>query len=143
MQKLSQALVEIGDILPRAELSAELYQTDYMQEALSRLYAYILLFFQLCVRWYNKSSIRRVLSSIKTPFELDWQDLTEQIMLSSKAVEDLANAGARAELRYVRTLMDLQHAKFTAMDTKLLKMQAKSEEYMSQILQIATCKKLC
>jgi hypothetical protein len=140
VQKLAQALVEIGDVLPRAKFSAELYQTDYMQEALSRLYAYIILFFQLCVRWYNKSPIRRVWSSVITPFELDWKELTDQIMLSSKMVEDLANSGARSEIRLVRTLVELQDCKLTALDSKLLEMQAKFDQSMSQLVQITSRK---
>jgi hypothetical protein len=140
VQKLAQALVEIGDVLHQAKFSAELYQTDYTQEALSRLYAYIILFFQLCVRWYNKSQIRRVWSSVVTPFELDWKELTDQIMLSSKMVEDLANSGARSEIRLVRTLVELQDCKLTALDAKLLEMQEKIDQSMSQLVQITSRK---
>jgi hypothetical protein len=53
VEKLAQAFVAIGDVLPRADLSAKLCQTDYMKDALSKLYAYIIMFLRLCVRWYS------------------------------------------------------------------------------------------
>jgi hypothetical protein len=141
VQKLSQALVAIGNVLPRADLSAELYQTEYMESALSRLYAYIILFLQLCVRWYNRSPLGRLWSSIMSPFELDYQELAEQIQLCSKAVDDLANAGARAEIRHIRTVLELHHAQSRERDAKLLEMQKKFDDSMVQLLQVVTSNK--
>jgi hypothetical protein len=92
------------------DLSAELYQTKYMEAALSQLFTYIILFLRLCVRWYNKNPLSRICSAIKTPFELGYQDLLEHIRECSKAVDDLANAGARVEVRDVRILTELQYA---------------------------------
>ncbi|RAR04552.1 hypothetical protein DDE82_004509 [Stemphylium lycopersici] len=144
VQKLLQALIAIGDVLPRLDLSAELYQTEYMEAALSRLYAYIMLFFRLCVRWYNRSPLGRLWSAITTPFELDYQELVEQIQHCSQAVDDLANAGARAEIRHVRTLADLQHTQLREHGVKLsqiLERQKKADELLAQVMQIATSHK--
>ncbi|KAF2113903.1 hypothetical protein BDV96DRAFT_600662 [Lophiotrema nucula] len=141
VQKVSQALVAIGDVLPRAELSAELYQTEYMEAALSRLYTYVIMFFQLCVRWYNRSSLGRLWASFKTPFELDYKDLVEQIRVCSHAVEDLANAGARAEIRNIRVLLELHHARAIEQDAKLLELQNRLENSMTQLMQVATSHK--
>ncbi|KAH3997541.1 hypothetical protein HBI13_109690 [Parastagonospora nodorum] len=141
VQKLAQAFVAIGDVLPRASLSAELYQTDYMKDALSRLYAYIIIFLHLCVKWYNRSSLGRLWSAMKSPFELDYQDLVDQIKVSSAAVEDLANAGARVEIRDIRTMQDISHARFVEFYNKLMDRQANLENSVSQLMQVATTSK--
>jgi hypothetical protein len=109
-----------------------------MKDALSRLYAYIILFLQLCVKWYNRSSLGRLWSSLKTPFELDYKDLVEQIKTSSAAVEDLANAGARVEIRDIRTIQDIHHVQFVDFHNRILQRQAKVEDAVSQLLQVAT-----
>jgi len=143
-EKLSQVLIAIGDILPRMDLSAELYQTKYMEAALSRLFAYIILFLRLCVRWYRKSPWGRICSAIKTPFELGYQDLVNHIQECSKAVEDLASAGARAEIRDVHELARLQYAQIRDLDAKLAEVmegQRKFEVHVTQLLQIATSHK--
>jgi hypothetical protein len=91
-----------------------------MKDTLSRLYAYIILFLQLCVKWYNRSSLGRLWSSLKKPFELDYEGLVEQIKISSAAVEDVANAGARVEIRDIRTIQDIHHAQFVTFYNNLL-----------------------
>jgi hypothetical protein len=112
-----------------------------MEAALSRLYAYIILFLQLCVRWYNRSPLGRLWSAITTPFELDYQELVEQIHLCSKAVDDLANAGARAEIRHIRIVLDLHHAQSRKWDTKLLEIQKRFDDSMVQLLQVVISSK--
>jgi hypothetical protein len=109
-----------------------------MKYALSRLYAYIILFLQLCVKWYNRSSLGRLWSALKAPFELDYQGLVEQIKISSVAIEDVANAGARVEIRDIRTIQDIHHAQFVDFYNNLLDRQAKLEESMVQLMQVAT-----
>ncbi|KAH7395180.1 hypothetical protein DE146DRAFT_615269 [Phaeosphaeria sp. MPI-PUGE-AT-0046c] len=141
VEKLAQAFIEIGDVLPRSNLSAELYQTDDMKDALSRLYAYIVLFLQLCVKWYNRSSVGRLWSALKAPFELDYQDLVEQIKISAASVEHLADAGARVEVRDIRTMQDIHYARFVSFYNKLLDRQAKFEASVKHLVQIATSNK--
>jgi hypothetical protein len=109
-----------------------------MKDTLSRLYAYIILFLQLCVKWYNRSSLGRLWSSLKKPFELDYEGLVEQIKISSAAVEDVANAGARVEIRDIRTIQDIHHAQFVTFYNNLLDRQAALEDSMTQLMQVAT-----
>ncbi|KAI4950395.1 hypothetical protein J4E91_004277 [Alternaria rosae] len=137
LTKLSQALVAIANVLPRMDLSAELYRTEEMEAALSRLYAHLMLFFHLCVRWYNRGPLGRLCSAITSPFELDYQELMEQIRLSSKEVDDLASAGSRAEIRHVRVLTELQNQQMLEIDVKLLEMlerQKTSEALVNRLL---------
>jgi len=126
------------------DLSAELYQTKYMEAALSRLFTYIILFLRRCVRWYKKSPLGRICSAIKTPFELCYQDLVNHIRECSKAVDDLASAGARAEIRDVHELARLQHAQIWKLDAKqaeVMEGQKKLEVQVTQLLQLASSHK--
>src|ERR1700712_2813302 len=74
VHQFSKALSRIGSVLPRTRLSAELYRTDHMKEAICSLYAHILLFFQKAVKWYNLGPAGRALSSLFKPFELHYED---------------------------------------------------------------------
>lgn len=112
-----------------------------MRDALSRLYAYIILFLRLCVRWYNRSSLGRLWDAIKSPYELDYQDLYDQIRVSSAAVDDFANAGARAEIRDIRTIQTLHQSQFLDLYNKLLEKQAKLEDYVVQLMKLARTNK--
>ncbi|KAI4612434.1 hypothetical protein J4E80_007167 [Alternaria sp. BMP 0032] len=136
VQKLSQALVAIANVLPRMDLSADLYRTEDMEAALSRLYAHLILFFHRCVQWYNRSSLGRLRSAITSPFELDYQELVEQIQLSSKAVDDLASAGSRAEIRDVRVLAELQNQQTREIDLKLLEMLERQKDFEARMIQL-------
>jgi hypothetical protein len=138
IEEIAKAFVAIGDVLPRADLSAELYQTEYMKDALSRLYAYVIRFLHLCVRWYSRSSLGRFFSGLKHPFKLDYQDLVEQIKVCSAAIEDLANAGARVEIRDISTIQAIHHSQFMDLYSKLLKKYDWMENSLKQILEVTT-----
>ena len=118
------------------DLSAELYRTGDMEAALSRVYAHIILFFHLCVQWYNRSPLGRLWSSITSPFELDYQELVEQIQLSSKAVDDLANAGSRAEVRDIHILTELQNQQILGVDMKLLEILQRQKNFEAHMIQL-------
>lgn len=122
--QFSKALAKIGDALSQARLSAELYQTDLMKEAVSHLYAHIILFFQKSVKWYNMSSAGRALSSIFKPFELEYEDTILEINLCAQNVNDIASAASRAELRQV---YNVQQKELEARDERLREMQEQLE----------------
>jgi predicted phage tail protein len=148
LEKLSKALVKIGSVLPRTKLNSELYQTTLMKEAVSRLYAYIILFFQRAVKWYNMSSASRAIASIFKPFELDYKDTVEQIKLCSETVDKIASASGRAEVRDMHIMLQLQQEMLSRRDEKLEDMQKQMKDMqhqmntttdkVSQILQVAT-----
>ncbi|KAF2833902.1 hypothetical protein CC86DRAFT_312074 [Ophiobolus disseminans] len=141
LEELATAFVSIGDVLPRADLSAELYQTEDMKEALSRLYAYIIRFLHLCVHWYSRSSLGRFFSGLKNPFKLEYQDLVEHIKACSTAIEDLANAGARVEIRDISTIQAIHHSQFMDLYSKLLQKHNWMEDSLKQLLQVTTSSK--
>lgn len=90
-----------------------------MKEAISGLYAHIILFFQQAVKWYNMGPASRALQSILKPFDLDYKDTVEQIKICSETVEDIANAAARAEIRDMNITVKLLDKKLQERDRKL------------------------
>ncbi|KAH0565970.1 hypothetical protein GP486_000638 [Trichoglossum hirsutum] len=97
--QFSKALAKIGEVLPRTELNAVLYPTSQMKEAITTLYAYIIRFLQQAVKWYKMSPAGRAFSSIRNPFDLSLKDTVEKINECSRAVDQIASAASRAELR--------------------------------------------
>jgi hypothetical protein len=148
VQKLSEALVAISNVLPRTELNAALYPTETMEAALSRLYVSIILFSVQCVRWYNRSSLGRLWKAFKDPFELFYQDLVEQIKLCSDNIDALANAGLHAKAHDIIDMQKRQDTLLMELDLKLVQMQTKFDKMddfminfeikMDQLIKIGT-----
>jgi hypothetical protein len=139
----SQAVIEVGEALRHARLSAELYQTEQMKEAISHLYAHIILFFQQAVKWYNRSSIGRAFSAVVKPPELEYQETTQQIRFWAESVSDIASAAGRAELRDVHITLQLQHRKLLQMQEQwehMKKSQNMMDEKITRVLQVGTSK---
>jgi hypothetical protein len=143
--QLSKALARIGDALQQAKLNAELYQTYHMKNAISRLYAHIILFLQQAIKWYSMSSAQRAVSSIFKPFELHYQDTVDEIKLCAQTVNDIAGMASRAELRDIHINIQRHHQQLQERDDKLLEMQVQLKEMhekidvsTSRILQAAT-----
>lgn len=116
-----------------------------MKEAISRLYAHIILFFQQAVKWYSMSSAGRAFSSIFKPFELDYKDTVEEIKLCSQTVNNIASAASRAELRDLHDIVKEQHkqdlerdAKLQQMQTQLKNLQDRWDVSNAHMIQIAT-----
>jgi hypothetical protein len=116
-----------------------------MKEAISRLYAHIILFFQQALKWYSMSSAGRAISAIFKPFELDYKDTVEEIKLCSQTVNNIASAANRAELRDLHDIIKAQCKQDYERDKKLQQMQMqlkglqeKMESSTTQILQAGT-----
>ncbi|SPO04286.1 uncharacterized protein DNG_06969 [Cephalotrichum gorgonifer] len=106
--QFSKALCQIGDVLPRTELNAKLYQTDQMKHAIANLYASILIFLRQAVKWYKLGPAGRALTSIFKPFELSYKDTVDQVKLCADTIDDIAAAAARAEIRDINILVQTQ-----------------------------------
>lgn len=112
-----------------------------MKDALSKLYAYIIMFLRLCVRWYSRSPIGRLWDALKSPYELQYKDLIDQIKVSSDVVEQFANAGARAEIRDIRIMQDIHQARFADFFARFLKRLENTEMVMMELMRVATSSK--
>lgn len=137
VEHFSDSLVQIGNALKGAKLSAELYQNDQMKEAISHLYAHIILFFQQTVKWYTRSRIGRVVSAIVNPVELD--KTVQQIQSCAETVRDLASAASRVEIRDIHVLLQLQEDKFQNEFRSMNACIKRLDEMTATNLQVATC----
>jgi hypothetical protein len=136
----SHALVEVGGALCKTKLSAELYRTDQMKEAISHLYAHIILFFQQAVKWYKMSRLGRTLSVIVNPPELEYQETVQQIRFWAESVDDIASAAGRAELRDIHITLQVQHQKLLEMQDHMKKLERVVDDKVTRVLQVGTSK---
>lgn len=143
--QFSRALSIIAKVLPRAEISADLYRTDEMKDAVASLYAHVLLFLQQAVKWYNVGPAGRALTALFKPFELSYQDTVEQIMLCTQAIDDIASISSKVEIREIKALLQGERSRLEERETKLHEMQLRFNETqaelsatVAQVLQIVT-----
>lgn len=95
----AEALVCIGDVLPRAQLSAALYQNDMMRAAVARLYAQLLRFFRAAVEWYSRSGFERAVNAVFKPFECGLKDVVEKIKTCAELMDKIAESSMRVDQR--------------------------------------------
>ncbi|TRX89659.1 hypothetical protein FHL15_009409 [Xylaria flabelliformis] len=143
--QFSQALSMISHVLPITKLSAELYQTDQMKDAVANLYAHILLFLKQVVRWYVVGPAGRTLAALFKPYELSYKDTVEQIRLCANTIDGIANISMKVEVREMNVFLQEQSQALAEREAKLHDMQAKFEfaqaemsNTVGRILQIVT-----
>ncbi|KAL1864584.1 hypothetical protein Daus18300_007601 [Diaporthe australafricana] len=103
---LAKALSEIGDALPRVKIRADMFPTNKMEIATSRLCADILKFLTRAHKWYCEGRLKRAFHSFTQPFDLRYADILEDIRRNSSVVQDLAACGQMVELRHVNKKID-------------------------------------
>ena len=148
--ELAKALSDIADVLPHITLGMDLYPTVYMKEAISRVYAYIMLFLKKAAKWYSMSPARRAVSALVKPYSIGYKDTVERIRFCTDSVNLVASAAARAELRDQSITMQEQMTKLQHRDRDLDEMKGKlqrlcdfadaSENKFLQLLDFAQCK---
>ncbi|KAI0861142.1 hypothetical protein F4860DRAFT_524570 [Xylaria cubensis] len=143
--QFSQALSMISHVLPMTKLSAELYQTNQMKDAVANLYAHILLFLKQVVRWYVVGPAGRALAALFKPYELSYKDTVEQIRLCANTIDGIANISMKVEVREMNVFLQEQSQTLAEREAKLHDMQAKFElaqaemsNTVGRILQIVT-----
>ena len=99
LAQISKTVSRIADILPRAELASNLYQTDRMNRAVAHLYVKIMSFVQAAVKWYKTGKFKHSIASITRPYDLSFKDIVEEIAEASRNVDKEASAASRAEIR--------------------------------------------
>lgn len=117
--QFSQALSTIADVLPRANLSAELYQTDQMENTVAKMYAHILLFLKRAMKWYHAGQAGRALAGLFKPYELSFKDTVEQIVECAKAIDDIASISNKVEVRQIGEITRDHRLKLTGIEDKL------------------------
>lgn len=104
-----------------------------MKDAISRLYAHIILFLQQATKWYNMSPAGRAIFSIIKPFELSYKDTINEITLCSQTVNEVAGMASRAELRDMHITIQMQHRQARERDAKLHEMQLQLKDIQEKI----------
>ncbi|KAK1464543.1 hypothetical protein CTAM01_17063 [Colletotrichum tamarilloi] len=97
--EISKAVSRIALVLPRTELHSVLYPTPRMQDAVSQLYAKIIEFALMAIKWYKKGKLSHSFTAIIKPFSLGFKPIVEEIAERSKHVDELASAAVKAEIR--------------------------------------------
>lgn len=99
IKQLAKTCTQIADLLPRAEITLELYQTDAVHKAVTSLYISIIEFLRHAVKWYKQGKLRHTWTAITRPWDLGFRDYVEDIDLGSRRLEQLASISSHAELR--------------------------------------------
>ncbi|PMD40231.1 hypothetical protein L207DRAFT_487928 [Hyaloscypha variabilis F] len=131
-KELAKAYSMIADLLPRTDFTLIHYPTDAMKEAISQLYAQIILFTSRAIRWYKKGKFSHAVSAVARPWALNWKDSVNDITEQSRRVESLARVAAQAELRDTRL-----EVKGLRSEVKI--MAAASSEAHSAITRLLEC----
>lgn len=128
---LAKALTEIADALPRVKVRSNLFPTERMKAAVSKLCANILKFLTRAHKWYYEGSLKRTIHSFTQPFDLRYADILGEIRHDSFVVQDLADCGQLVELRHVNEkidqIVDSVDVKFSLIDSALGKVIAKMD----------------
>lgn len=111
-------MVDIAEVLPRAKLDAELYQTDHTRAVISTLYAHILLFFKQTISWFNLSRTRKIMSAILNPFKLGLKTTVDEVKRCAMILDIVADSASKAEIRSMHVLMQAVFKELENMRTK-------------------------
>ncbi|KAK0744482.1 hypothetical protein B0T21DRAFT_357894 [Apiosordaria backusii] len=99
VKSLAKSCTCIAETLPRVDLSLILYPTTAMRDAVAWLYAVIMRFIVHSVRWYRQSRIKHILTSITSPWSLDYEPELREVEQHARTIDKLAQSSSQAELR--------------------------------------------
>ena len=99
LTQISKTVSKIADILPRTDLSSNLYKTKRMQQSVAQLYAKIIEFIKDAVKWYKMGKIKHSFTAVIKPYALSFQKIVEEITEASRKVDKEATAASQAEIR--------------------------------------------
>lgn len=70
-----------------------------MRTAISELYAHIIQFVQLAVKYYKSGRVAKSLAALGKPFSITYEPVLDDIRDASHRIDELANSAMKAELR--------------------------------------------
>ncbi|KAL8289573.1 hypothetical protein RB597_001272 [Gaeumannomyces tritici] len=89
LTEISKTIARVADVLPRTELLSVLYPTPRMQEAVSLVYAKIIEFLLISIRWYKRGKLASSLYAIGKPFSVGFKPIVEELTERSRRVMNL------------------------------------------------------
>lgn len=119
MEEFAKAVTDIAEVLPRVKLNAQLYQTDRIKANISKLYAYILLFFKQILSWYQLSRTQKAISAFLNPFKLRLKTTVDEVKRCGSILDAAADSASRAETRSIHVLVQDMCGKITDVETRI------------------------
>jgi hypothetical protein len=110
-----------------------------MQEAVSKLYKYLVEFLVHALHWYQKGKARRAIGSIFKPFALDFQDKLTEVEEISKNIDEIASTAAQAELHAVHAKVEDANSELTLMRLEVKRLSDLVSFQADRIFQVASC----
>ncbi|KAF4928390.1 hypothetical protein CGCF245_v012729 [Colletotrichum fructicola] len=123
VEQFSQALSMISEVLPMTKVSAELYQTEQMKDAIGKLYTHILLFLKQALEWYKMGPASRVFKALFKPFQLSYKDTVDQIKLCAQTIDSVSNIGLKSEVRKMNLMLQSESQRLQEREKNLHQMQ--------------------
>lgn len=132
-KQLAKALSQTADVLPRTDFTLILYPTALMQEAVARLYAYVMKFLRTAILWYKKGKLYHAIGSVINPWALSFKENVQEIDEQSRKIDRLASTASKAELR------DMHHeiAEQRLQLSELIGMIQQQSPYIEQLVSVA------
>lgn len=84
------------------EIEVRLIRSEAMQNAISKLYISVFLFFGDAMIWYQSKSLSKVLKSLANDFSEKFRGSINKIKQLAASVQHIAKLGSEAEIRVIR-----------------------------------------
>ena len=84
------------------EIEVRLIRSEAMQNAISKLYIAVFLFFGDAMIWYQSKSLSKVLKSLANDFSEKFRGSINKIKQLAASVQHIAKLGSEAEIRVIR-----------------------------------------
>ncbi|KAK8076082.1 hypothetical protein PG994_003354 [Apiospora phragmitis] len=97
IHRLSEGLVQIADLLPRAELTVRLYPIPPLRQTITKMYSHVLKFLVRALGWYQESKLMHALHSVTRPAELRYDDIL--VAISHHAEQRDIHIGIRQQMQ--------------------------------------------
>lgn len=115
---LSQAIMELNEIVARCEESLQLYNTEVMQERLMTLYAHVFDFLGGVLKWYLSSRWRRTFKSFNEDLHEHFREQLQAIgKLASYIRDDGRQQALGAEVRSTRMTAEVANERLERLES--------------------------
>ncbi|KAG9230907.1 hypothetical protein BJ875DRAFT_408011 [Amylocarpus encephaloides] len=128
-----QAMFKIGEVLPFVKSRLDNYRKTYMIKAVSRVYAHIMLFLQLAVKWYRLRATSDVLRVVRGPIVLSYRKTVEEIHACKEYIDMLTNVEYPSEAHGLVAFIKQQDQTLRQMRDDLSARTQKSPEHDSKL----------
>lgn len=136
LSTFADALCQIADILPRAELSIKVFSTSNIKQIVVPLYTSILKFLMRALRWYQESRPMRAIYATTRPTELCYNDIIAEISSLSQRLSELTQVSGLAEIRDMHTRLRLVHSDAAGLRDVMLLMHLDMTRMSDMLLQM-------